>query len=466
MESGFWWNNWNEWRLIMPFNIQGFADPNYQVKSVAGNAPELPSGMSKLNEIIDYQNKNLALQKQQALQQPQIEQGIAQSETAKTQSEEAKFGLQKSYQTYAQGLVNGLINDPDVINGNKDGILKKLTAIEDFTSAVGMPKHPSGAIEQARKLAQEDPSAVHNYFASRIVGQMSPSGQASLNQLTTAGGQPAVYNSAQGTLSPVGFTGQQAPNQNAPAQNGAQGQGGITSSQMEMPQLQYPPRVAGQPYAPGPTETQDREVGNQYKNSLISSQTNLSTMRRNVDEVIKEAANLEKSQWFTSGKPGDIQRGLETFFGTEAGIKYKQLSKDLANAQITAIKASGGNLETDAGKKLISAANGDETFPPKVLIGIARRTQADMTNLDMQATAAQKFATKYGDQNMNSFKQMWSKNADSKVFELKNIYDDPNLSTKEKDEARTRLLGNDPKVLKDFQKKWNNIDKLEKYGSL
>jgi predicted RNA methylase len=175
----------------MAFDVQGFQQPNYQVNPVAGNKYAPQDGMTQLNNLLDYQSKNLALQKQQALQQPQIEAGIAASQQAKTQAEASQFGLQKSYQTYAQGLVNGLINDPDVINGNKEGILKKLTAIEDFTSAVGMPKHPSGAIEQARKLAESDPTAVRDYFASRIVGGMESGGQAQ-QALVGAGQQQQV----------------------------------------------------------------------------------------------------------------------------------------------------------------------------------------------------------------------------------------------------------------------------------
>ena len=66
-------------------------------------------------------------------------------------------------------------------------------------------------------------------------------------------------------------------------------------------------------------------------------------------------------------------------------------------------------------------ANGDETYPPKILIQIARRTQAEMTNLDMQAEGAQKFAQRFGDNNMKAYQQMWSKNADSKIFQIINL---------------------------------------------
>ena len=84
----------------------------------------------------------------------------------------------------------------------------------------------------------------------------------------------------------------------------------------------------------------------------------------------------------------------------------------------------------------------------------------------MQATAAQRFANLYGDQNLNTFKKLWGDNADSKIFELKNIFDNNKISKEEKNKARNELLGNNPADLKEFSTKWKNIEKLEKTGHL
>jgi hypothetical protein len=138
----------------------------------------------------------------------------------------------------------------------------------------------------------------------------------------------------------------------------------------------------------------------------------------------------------------------------------------LANAQIANITASGGSLATDAGKQLVRMANGDETYPPQVLIEIARRTQADMLALDSKATAIKKFSDKFGDANISAFNQMWSKNADPKIFQLKNIFEDPNMSAEEKAKARDKLIGTDKKQIQIFNEKYNNIKKLEQTGSL
>ncbi len=318
--------------------------------------------------------------------------------------------------------------------------------ITEFNTAI--MKDPRSAPELIKRATQTLAGAAN------IAQQNQP-------QLATVNGQTTTIIPSQGV---VPLKGTQPAN---PPVSPSGETTGVSQGAMNMPQMQYPVRKAGEAYAQLPNEPKDLEDGRAYRGNLVAAQTELPTMRRNVEEVIKEARILEKSALNEgAGFFGKAGREISTFLGTEEGIRYKQLSKDLANAQLTAIKASGGSLNTDAGKQLAAMANGDVTYPPKVLQQIARRTQADMSNLDMQATAAQKFTQLYGDQNMNTFKQLWSANADSKMFELKNIYDNPDLSEKEKDKARTELLGNDKKTLEEYARKWKNIQKLEKTGTL
>jgi len=125
----------------------------------------------------------------------------------------------------------------------------------------------------------------------------------------------------------------------------------------------------------------------------------------------------------------------------------------------------GGSLDTVAGQQLTKMASGDETYPPSVLINIARRAGSDLTNIDMQATAAQKFSAKFGDNNLKSFKQMWSKNADSKIFEAINIVDQVKDPADRK-KALDMLLPKDPAERQIYLKKYQNIKKLTETGSL
>jgi hypothetical protein len=109
-------------------------------------------------------------------------------------------------------------------------------------------------------------------------------------------------------------------------------------------------------------------------------------------------------------------------------------------------------------------ANGTIKVPPDVLVKIARRVQADQTNLDMQANGAQQFAQRFGDNNMKAYQQAWNANADTKIFEAMNIIRDQSDSEKQKAELN-RLFPN-PSQYKEFLTKYKNLKKLSESGGL
>jgi hypothetical protein len=125
----------------------------------------------------------------------------------------------------------------------------------------------------------------------------------------------------------------------------------------------------------------------------------------------------------------------------------------------------GGLGNTVAGLDMQAVANGTIKVPPEVLTKIARRVQADQTNIDLQANGAQKFAQQFGDNNMKAYQQLWNANADSKIFEVMNIYRDITDSTQRKFEIE-KLLGSDPKKRQEFYNKYQNIKKLSETGGL
>jgi len=265
---------------------------------------------------------------------------------------------------------------------------------------------------------------------------------------------------AQASIQPNAYF-QAAPTAQKETQNQSQAMPIEAHNQPE--KMPYQPVIAGQPRSQVPSEIKDTEEGQTYRSGLVNRQSLLTTDRRNIDEVIKTANELEKSYMPTSGIAGSAYRHLATWMGDPT---YKQLGKDLANVQMANIKAQGGSLDTVAGQQLSKMANGDETYPPSVLMSIAARAKADMTNIDAQATAAQKFSQKFGDNNMKAFQQMWSKNADSKIFEVMNVAKDTNLDPKEKKKIVDHLLGNDPKERAIFNEKYQNILKLQQNGTL
>ena len=293
------------------------------------------------------------------------------------------------------------------------------------------------------------------------------SAQSQLDKLYPAGILPGQLPNVSTENQPGGPQTQQ----NAPT--ATQDQQGVTQEQMSQSvhnkpeSLPYPVRNPNTPYLPFPTEKADQDEGFKTRNSLVDRQSRMTTDRRNLSEAKKVALELSKEEWgHGAGFRGMVGRNISTFLGTEMGEKYKQLSKDLANVQISNIQAKGGSLDTVAGQQLTKMANGDETYPPNVLLNIISRAQADMTELDKKANGAQKFAQRFGDNNMKKFQQEWQKNADSKIFELYNIFNDADMTQAEKEKARDKILPKNAKQRKLFQEKWNNIQKLEQTGSL
>ena len=81
----------------MAFDVQGFQAPNYQVNPVAGAKYEPKDGMTQLNDLLDYQKK-------QALLQPSIEAGKAESKKKVLEAEKAGVDLNQHYANIARGL--------------------------------------------------------------------------------------------------------------------------------------------------------------------------------------------------------------------------------------------------------------------------------------------------------------------------------------------------------------------------
>jgi hypothetical protein len=257
------------------------------------------------------------------------------------------------------------------------------------------------------------------------------------------------------------------------------GPAGVTPEQMGAPagttpgfKLSYPVRRPGEAAQKLPAEVADENAGNMYRNSLLKNQGNLVTNRRNLEEVVSKANEVEKNLnilgWKVdnAGVAGSFARWLNEKAGTEVGVTLKQLNKDLANVAISNITAMGGSLDTVAGQQLTKMANGDETFPPVILKDIARRAMADMTNLDLQARGAQEFARKFGNANLNDFRQQWSKNADSRLFELINI-ENSGMSAEQRQAAKIKLFKDmNDKQKADMAKKLINLQKLSTTGQL
>jgi hypothetical protein len=405
----------------------------------------------------------------EAIQQAQIATRTAGSkeQTAATESKTAQFTFDKAKADGLNNIIGGYRNDPRIASGDPDQAVDAVNEIKARARALGIPASVLEKISaQAMGIALDNPKGLPQYFNNVIQSQLGAQGQQALQtpQIVTVGEQPALFTPAQGSVTPITYGAPQGA-QPPPAPVGVTG-ADMTApigDQSGRPPLFYPVPQAGSPRPILPQEEFDRETGGKFRNGLVQQQSQLPTARRNLQEVVKTAEELAKSSFSETGMLGTIKRNIATQIGDPT---YKQLAKDLANVQISTIQAMGGALSTDSGKELARMATGDETFPPEVLLSIARRADADLTQMDLMANGLQKHSQRYGDANTKRYQQMWAANADSKIFELMNIARDVKDPAKRL-EMRNKLLGNmNDDQLADFAKKYQNLVKLSKTGDL
>ena len=309
------------------------------------------------------------------------------------------------------------------------------------------PDLPAKAIAGANTLLT--PAQQQTTFAPTVA--TTAEGKTVTTKPSVAGEMPTS------TIGMAGGLQANVPSTGGPSAGGLPTAGAEVAPGMRLP---FPVRRADQPYIAEPTEQKDQAAGQEYRNRLVEAQGKLTQGRRNVEEVIQTASGIGENLLFPGG--GVMGRLEQKVLSAMKSSEYDMLAKDLANLALSNAAAMGGAGNTVAGLDMQAVANGTIKVPPEVLIKIARRVQADQTNLDMQATGAQKFALQFGDNNMKAYQQAWNANADSKIFEAINITRDITDPAKQKAELN-RLFPN-PAQFNDFLKKYQNIKKLSETG--
>jgi len=348
------------------------------------------------------------------------------------------------------------IDDPKTIIGELDRLKAENPDSREVHDLIEAYKYPLSR-------ASRGPNVVKDLIAQEQ-SLLSPAQKESAltpSISTTAQGQTVLTQPSVGGSMPTATIGVAGGLQNTPQQQ-VGGVGGPRPTVGNMP-LPYPVRSASQPYAPEPTEVADQTAGQAYRTRLVEAQGSLPQSRRNVEEVIKQATGIGADLMFPSG--GVFGRLEQKVLSAMKSDEYDMLAKDLANMALSNTKAMGGVGNTVAGLDMQAVANGTVKVPTSVLVNIARRVQADQTNIDMQAQGAQKFAQQYGDNNLKAYQQLWNANADTKVFEAMNIYKDITDPTQRKFQIE-KLLGSDPKKRQEFYNKYQNIKKLSETGGL
>ena len=395
-----------------------------------------------------------------------IAQAGSQAETAATNAEAQQFALKIAKANQISNGYIGIINRPEIIDAAA-GKPVDPNALKDIVKNWGLQQAQTTGLkpDEADKLIQpyleaaNNPAKLRGFLIERHNAGLDQSGRIGTYQTTTQvtpeGRTVKIIPGAGGTQEvTVGIAG-------GVSAGAAPQAGGVTPQQMTGAPLQYPVRTSAQ-FIAEPGEAEDRVAGQTYRNKLVAGQTNLSEGRRNVEEVIKQATKLDEEAYIKGGGFfGNLERAARMAIKSD---EYDALAKDLAKMHLTNAAAMGGAGGTVAGLDMNAVAGGTIKVPPKVLVDIARRVQAQQTELDMQATGAQKFAQQYGDNNMNKYKQDWSRNSDSKIFEAINLskgITDPKERLKKYNELFPSA--NDRK---EFLDKYKNLKKLSETGNL
>jgi hypothetical protein len=429
-----------------------------------------------------------------------IKKTTAEAKSAQLGAEKAGMGLNVDK---AQQITNGQVSlmfNPLVVQAAKGERVDTKALINAVTENAKIQSQNAGIDweTQGKQLAapyiaraQNDPASLQGYIKERMFAGLDQATRASMMTPEPISGlpAPATFTAAEGIARPLEIQGQRpsvarpevplsVPPAGQPSSRGA----GVTPEMLTAPigqpaapaakpqaapsdpgyPLRFPPRAAGdiRPFAPG--EENARATGEKTRTALVEAQSSVPKAQRSVSEVIRVANDLAKDVRFQTGRPADIERAIRTTLGED---RYKELSKDIANAQLALLKAEGGNLETDAGKALVARATGDETYPPDVLVKIARRLNGQLAEVDARATGAQAFARRFGDSNLPEFQQQWSRNSDLRIFEMMAAVRDIR-NPKDQKAALDAILPKNPEELREMMQKYENIKRLTATGTL
>jgi hypothetical protein len=412
---------------------------------------------------------------------------------AKAESQATQMGLEEKRLGAITSGMTSMINNPMVVAAEQDpnsiDPQKLLGYVTEHgynqAKMLGIPKEKADVLMAPYlKIATENPGQLRNYAKERLlVGLDTASrvstlgGAGAIGVSTIPPNQPAFRGrgvTPEAMTAPMGAAVSPVPQSEAQVAPIAQqpvaqppvaqaapmtAQAGRADAGFALP---YEPPRPGIPRATTPSEATDLATGQKYRGDLITAQQNVPKASRNVDAVLSGIKDLEKDRRFTTGPLESRERYIRQFFGDE---RFKQLSKDIANVELAVLQASGGSMSTDAGKSLVAKANGDETYPPSVLLSVANRLAGDLTKIDMEAKGAQKFAQQFGDSNLPAYRQAWAANADQKIFEAMFIYKNER-DPKRRNEALDKLLPTDAAELQEFKTKLQNIKRLSDTGRL
>ena len=471
----------------MAFDVQGFQTPNYQVNPVAGNKYAPQDGMTQLSNLLDYQEK-------QALLQPKIEAGKAESKKKVLESEKAGVDLNQHYANIARGTYGGLLTDPDFVNGNKEAIKKKLDQTKEYLHSIGVPeinggkahndiislvdKDPNQAIQMIRNGVQQAgtnaeqfaqanraPTAVSTGQGTQFVPtsqyQGAPQNQFVQGQVaigTELVAQPGDNSGLEpGTKYLLGPQGQVQPTQQNIASQGNQG---VTTQQMTQPKAA--PLVSGL----GASTTANLLAGTELINKTRAAATNVPQIQFNSNQIIKLAKTADVGQGAgivaTLKGQGVFAPNMDW---TGSATDYNQLGHYLAQQTVT-LANNPALAGTDAGRALAAQTAGTTNWTKNAIQNTSRtnRSLGELTALFNKGLAKSQEISKNNPLAANEYQNKWSNVLDINSIRLMDALKNKNEDPEGFREVVKELGGKDSKRFIDAAKKLDEINNLVSKG--
>lgn len=376
----------------------------------------------------------------------QIETGVArdtaparvtqQTELAKqaeTKSNLDRFKLTGDYLTKTRDISRGLVNDPDVISGNADAIIPKISAARQAMIDFGVP--PAIAEVQASHLmteAAKNPKGLRQILLNSINADVGAAGTATNIQ---EGGVPVTNNATSSVVAtrplaatPVGQTvpGTQQTLQVPVTQREEASINPVTRSPMvtekdaqgRVIDVRQAPTSAGVPQlAPGGPE--DIPILTNLRAGVNSAAAKVPETRFNNSQIIKLADETN------TGKGAEIMRNLKGGYAAlpwtaDTAKNFDTLGHFIALESVNHAKAM--NAGTDAARTLAEQANTSTGWTREAIKTAAKVNDALATGLDFFNRGMEAAVQKSGGNILavRPFQNAWSQAFDPNVYRYAN----------------------------------------------
>jgi hypothetical protein len=377
-----------------------------QVASAEIYGNQQPAQGMSLADMVGLSRQNIALQKEQALLEPNIQSGKAAARTAEAQATSAEMKLSQDKQQAIAGRYVSMINNPLIVAAeqNPNAVDKKKLAESLKKWGVQQGEEAGVDKETAQKLTQpyvdlalSNPAALRGYLKERHITGLDSSARTSAVGMT-----PQYTTNAAGQIVQIAnpVTGEMA----IPGETGQLPQGGGASGQIQNQFIQRIPV--------NPTQAQ-AGMGNVAATNLATDFTETQKIASSSEPRIALFQNIKKlaPSAFTStgGARKELASGIAQAIGMDVYTTEKVATDELAKSSAM-LALAGGN--TDMARQLAEAANPNKKMTEGAIkelsdqmIGMERLNQAKYKFLSPVANNPQAYQDKLAQFNkINDFR--------------------------------------------------------------